>query len=79
MLTELSVAEQREVDYGARRVRLHFDGVEHLHRSSGGSEDRPIRDVVVRTPIEDLLDDGVLSEHAVATPVRIMNDASEPD
>ena len=50
---------------GARRDRLQLDGVEHLHRSARRVEDRPIGDVVVRAPVEDLLDDGVLAVHAV--------------
>ena len=31
----------------------------------GVVEDRPVGDVVVRPPVEDLLDDGVLAVHAV--------------
>ena len=46
-------------------ARLELDGVEQFQRACGRVEDRAVRDVVVRPPVEDLLDDRVLAVHAV--------------
>jgi hypothetical protein len=50
-----------EVDPGACRGRLELDRMEKLQRSRGRVQDGPIRDVVVRAPVEDLLDHRVLA------------------
>gem|GEM_PF-529594 len=53
------------MDGGADRRRLQLDGVQHSQRPVRRGEDRPIGDVVVRPPVEDLLDHGVLPVPAV--------------
>jgi hypothetical protein len=39
--------------------------MKQLDRPAGALEDRPVGDVVVGAPVEDLLDDDVLAVHAV--------------
>ena len=56
---------EAHVDGRAGRGRLELDRVEHPKRSTGTREDRPVGHVVVRSPVEDLLEDGVLAMHAM--------------
>ena len=58
------------MDGRARRGRLELDGVEHAKRSMGRREDRSVGDVVVRPPVENLLDDSVLAVHAMVGRAR---------